>query len=242
MSVLNRDDKGNPPTLEQIMAEVNKNVDARVRGAFDDFKKTGLSEALKPHLEPVSTQLGTMNQALEKLLSNNQPPPDNSGGGKPPIPPEINAQLKELGEKLRAQASEVSTLKAGKEQAEKRAEETERHSSIRTALQGLPFVNDKAADTAFQLVLPHVKRLDDQSLVAGVGGDNFPIDTFSRDYLQKDHNYLFRATGSGGSGAPITVGQTRMGARADLDNIKVGMKAEDRQATIEAISAAMAAA
>ena len=251
MSVLNKGAAGGdgtppPVTLEGVMAEVSKLLDVRLSAKLDDFKKTGLGEAIKAQVEPVNSQLTTINEALSKLVAG-QGGSGGSGGGdgggagnnKQQLPPEVNAQLKNLTDQLKAYGNEIQTLKTAKESAEKRAEETERFSTIRTALNGLPFVSEKSAETAFSIVSPHVRRLDDGSLVAGVNGDNFPVDAFAKDFLQKEHGYLFRTTGASGSGAPASGSGVRMGSKVDINSIKVGMKPEDRQAAVDSIAAAL---
>ena len=250
MSLLNKGAGGDgappPVTLEGVMAEVSKLLDVRLSAKFDDFKKTGLGDAIKAQVEPVNSQLTTINEALGRLVAG-QGALGGSGGGdgggaggsKQQLPPEVNAQMKSMGDQLKAYGNEITALKSAKESAERRAEETERFSTIRTALNGLPFVSDKSAETAFSIVQPHVRRLDDNSLVAGINGDNFPVDAFAKDYLQKEHGYLFRTTGASGSGAPVAGTGVRMGVRADTNSIKIGMKQEDRQAVVDSIAAAL---
>jgi len=230
-------------TLEQVMVEVNKTIDSKLGARFEDFKKTGLSEAIASHVKPVNEQLTTINEALNKLVSNPGTTPIGDGtnrGGGNMIPPELNAQLRTLNDTVKNQGKTIADLQAAKESAEKRAEETERHSTIRTALNGLPFVNDRASETAFSIVLPHVKRMDDNTLVASINGENFPVPAFAKDFLEKEHAYLFKASGVSGSGAPNTGSGVRMGAKIDINSIKPGMKLDDRAAAVEAISAVMA--
>jgi hypothetical protein len=247
MSLLNKDSGGVPPpvTIEGVMAEVTKLLDAKVGAKFDDFKKTGLVDAIKAQVDPVNSQLTTINEALGKLVAgqggsggSGSGDGGGTGGSKPQVPPEVNAQLRAFTDQLKAQGTEIASLRTAKETAEKRAEETERFSVIRTALGGLPFVSDKSAETAFSIVQPHVRRLDDGSLVAGIGGDNYPVDAFTKDFLQKEHAYLFKTTGASGSGAP-PAGGIRMGAKVDTNQIKIGMKQEDRQSVVDAIGAAL---
>ena len=236
-------------TLEQVMAEVGKTIDAKLSAKFDDFKKTGVADAIKAQVDPVTAQLATINDALAKLVAGGGAggaggtggTGGGAGEGALKTSPEVNAQLRDLTQKLQSQGTEITTLKTAKETAERHAEETDRHSTIRTALTGMPFVNDKAAQTAFGIVLPHVRRLDDGSLVAGIGGDNFPVDAFTKDYLEKEHGYLFKPSGASGSGAPSNGGGVRMGAKVDTSVIKVGMDAKDRAAVVESIAAAMQA-
>lgn len=237
-------DKDKALTMDLVLGEVGKLIDAKVGAKFDDFKKTGLGEAIKAQVDPINASLGTINEALGKLVAGNGGG-DNRGGGdnKGQIPPEINQQMRQLNETVKNQGSTISALQKAKEDAEKKAEETDRHSQIRTAISNLPFVNDQAARTAFSIVVPHVRRLDDGGLVAGVNGDNFPVDAFSKDYLEKEHSYLFRSSGVTGSGAPNggSGGQQRYGEKTDIGTIKVGMKAEDRAAAVAAISSVLAA-
>lgn len=249
MSILNKGagDGTAPVTLESIMAEVNKNLDARFSAKFDDFKKTGLTDAIKAHVDPVMAQLTTVNEALGKLVAGTgggggTPPPD---AGKGQVPPEINVRLQQLTERVGKQDLTISALETAKATAEKRAEETDRHSVIRTALNsvgsdGLAFVNEKAQETAFSIILPHIRRLEDGGLVAELAGDNFPVTDFTKDYLKKEHNYLFKSTGTSGSGAPVNPGSPRLITKADTNSIKIGMKPEERQAVLDSIGAAMA--
>jgi hypothetical protein len=251
MSVLNQnggkgaDGSQAPLTLEQVMAEVNKNLETRLSVKFDEFKKTGLGDAIKTQLDPLKASLTTINEALSKLTSGGggvTPPAGGSGGtgGDGGRSPEVNAQLRTLTDTVKAQGGTIAQLQADKEKAERRAEETDRHSVIRTALNGLPFVNEKAADTAFSIVSPHVRRLDDGALVAESNGENFPVQAFTKDFLEKEHGYLFKASGASGSGASSSTATTHFGAKADTNMIKVGMKAEDRASVVESIAAALA--
>lgn len=248
MSALNKPPDGQAPpvTIEAVMVEVNKALDAKLTSRFDDFKKTGLGDAIKLQIDPLSSQLGTINEALGKLVAGGAGggAAGGAGGGenKGQLPPEVNEQIRNMTQKLTQYGTEIQTLKTGKEQAEKRAEETERHSTIRTAINGLPFVNDKAAETAFSIVLPTVRRLDGGELVAGLNGDAYPVPSFAKEYLEKEHGYLFKSSGASGSGAPPNGGSVRVGAKADINSIKVGMKAEDRANAVADIAAALASA
>lgn len=243
-----KNDDGTDMTVEQLIEKVNAGVDAKLAAKFDDFKKTGLNEAIKVHIGPVTEQLTGISEALKGLA-----PVNNGGGtgsgqgtgtgtgtGTSVIPPEINAQLKTLSDTIKAQGATITNLTTAKDQAEKRAEETDRFSTIRSSLTGLPFVSDKAVDTAFEIVKPYVKRLDDGALVASSNGDNFPVTAFVTDFLSKEHGYLFKSSGASGSGAPASTGGLRMGAKADINDIKPGMKGDTRQLVVDSINAALA--
>lgn len=222
-----------PVKIEVVVAEVMKALLPQISARFDSMTKA-LPDLILPHFEPITAQLTSI---TEKIGQTPTPPSDGKGA----IPPEVNAQIKAMSETVRAQGAELQSLKAAKETAEKRAEETERHSAVRTALMNLPFVNDRAAETAFSIVSPFVRRLDDGSLVAGsTGGENFPIPSFVKDVLEKDHSYLFKPTGAGGSGAPASAGNNRGApSRFDIGQIAPGMTPEKRAEALAAIVAAI---
>ena len=242
-SVLNKQNDGSTPppiTMDSVLSEVGKVIDAKLSGSLENFRKNNI-DTLKAQVEPLTTQMTTINESLRELLAKGSLPPSGTNSdGKPPVPPEINAQLRDLTDRIKSQGNELNTLKVAKEQAEQRAEKTERHSTIRTALNGLPFVTDKAVDTAFSIVEPYVRRLEDGSLVAGLDGENYPVNSFVQDFLSKEHGYLFKSTGASGSGAPPIGSGSRIGPKADISSIKVGMKSEDRDNVVEAIASVLA--
>jgi hypothetical protein len=234
--------EGGGLTLEAVMAKVNEVLDVKVSAKFDDFAKTKLPDQIKAQIQPVNDQLTTMNESLAKLVGGQGQ--GGQGGGQggdgKGISPEVNQTIKTMQDRLKLQDEKITGLQTAKEEAEKRAEQTDRHSNIRTVLTGLNFVNEQAARTAFGIIEPHVRRLDDGSLVAGIDGDNFPVDAFTKDYLQKEHSYLFKPTGSSGSGVPQSGGGIRMGAKADTNMIKSGMKPAEREAVVAGIQNALA--
>jgi hypothetical protein len=247
MSLLDGKGKdGQPMKMEELILELNKSFDVKIGAQLDAFKKAGLSEAIKAQVDPVSQQLMTINESIGKILTSLPAGGAPGTGGAPGggdgkgTTPEQNAQMKTLNETVATLSTKLKAVETARETAERKAEETDRFSAIRTSIQGLPFVNEKAAGTAFEIVKPFVKRLEDNTLVATNSGDNFPVPDFAKDYLEKEHAYLFRASGSSGSGAPAgggNGGSSRiMGQKVDVNTIKVGMKAEDRQAAVDAIN------
>lgn len=227
-----------PLTMDSVLAEVNKALDAKLGGAFDRFKKEGLGAAIDEKLAPITTSLGNISGVLEKLTA--APNPPVAGGNNPQLKPEENVLLKNLQETTKKQGEMIERLTNDKKEAEARAERSERHSVIRTALGNMHFISDVAANTAFTIVEPHIKRQDNNELIGGLpNGDLYPVDAFVKDYLTKEHSYLLRASGNTGSGAPANSG-VRMGVKADLSDIKVGMKPETRDSVVASISAALA--
>ncbi len=140
MSVINKGAGGDPPpvTVESIMGEVNKVLEAKIGAKIDEFKKTGLGEAIKAHTEPINGQLTTINEALGKLVAGNQPPPDKGAGdGKNQVPPEINAKLSTLMDTVKNQGNTITALQTAKETARKRRIATQRFGLPSTACRSL---------------------------------------------------------------------------------------------------------
>ena len=229
--------------MESIMAEVDKRVGNRITASLETFAKDTLARSFDERINPLNASLAAINEALGKLAPAN-PQQNNGGGGNgsgnSSVPPEVNVQLKQLLETTKNQSAALETLKKEKMEADQRAERSERHSIIKGALNSLHFTSDAAGSTAFTIVEPHIKRLDDGNLIGGINGDNFPVEAFVKDYLTKEHPYLLRGTGASGSGAPNGSGGVRMGVKADLGDIKVGMKPETRESIVASIGAALA--
>lgn len=231
---------GGTLTMDAILAEVDKRLNSAITGHFDKFKKEGLSSAIKEHIDPLSQTLSGISETLGKLTPGNPNPNANSNNPNPQgNDPNTNVLLKQLQETTKNQGTMIETLRKEKQEADERAERSERHGTIRQALSNMHFISDVAAQTAFKIVEPSVKRLDDGVLVGSVNGSDFPIDAFVKDYLTKEHPYLLRASGSSGSGAPANT-SVRMGVKADLSDIKPGMKPETRESIVASIGAALA--
>jgi len=235
-------------TMEAVGQEIDKRVNTIISAKFEDFKKTGLAPVIAEHLKPINETLGTVNEGLAKLMAGQGGAPGSGGpggggsAGDGKLTPEENAWRKQQAELVNTLKTSVDQLKKEKQDSDLRAEKAERVSTIKTALQPLTFINDSAANTAFTIVEPHVKHLEDGQWVGEMGGDNFPVDTFVKDYLVKDHAYLLRGTGASGSGAPAAGSVQRYGTKVGTEDIKIGMKPETRQAVVEQISAALTSA
>lgn len=221
-------------TMEAVLAEVNKGLDAKIAGQLQKYK-----ESTDAQFAPITASLAGITEALGKLTQNPNPNPNPAGGGNK-MSPEENVLLKNLQDITKTQQQAIEKLTREKQESDQKAERSDRHSTIKGALNNMHFISDVAAQTAFTIVEPHIKRQDDGGLIGGVqGGDLYPVDAFVKDYLMKEHSYLLRASGSSGSGAPANPG-VRMGAKADLSDIKVGMKPETRESIVASIGAALA--
>lgn len=236
---------GTPPpvTMEAVSKLVNDTVNSTVNNAISGLKKKDLPAIINTALEPFNAQFATINEGLSKLVSNpgagsgqNNSGSGHSGSSASSIPPEINAQLKTLSDTVKAQGSTITTLQNAAADANKRAETAERHGAVRTALSGVKFASDSAAQTAFMLLEPQVTRLEDGSLAAG----NLPLADFVKDFFSREHAYLLQSTGASGSGASGSTGVTRPGGlKVDINDIKPGMTADKRARALEEIQAAL---
>jgi hypothetical protein len=231
-----------PVTMEAVLTEVDKRVGAKIEQSFTKFQTEGLNKAFEDRLAPIMTTLTGVQEMLGKLT------PQNAGGGSgagagagaTSITPEMNVVIKDLKSTTENQGKMIETLKREKQEADARAEKSERTATIKGALNNINFISEEAAKTAFGIVDPFVKRMDDGSLIGGVDGDNLPLDNFVKEHLTKVHPYLLRASGASGSGASgaNNLG-SRMAVKADLNDIKIGMKPETRQAVIDSIGMAL---
>jgi hypothetical protein len=106
-----------------------------------------------------------------------------------------------------------------------RAEETERHATIRTELQKLGV---QKVDLAFKAVKDEIQRAEDGRLIAKLGGDELPLADYLLHFVNENAE-LLPARIAGGSGA-------RGGSRSvpvppappiDLDKIHPGMTFEE---------------
>ena len=239
-----------PLTLEAILAEVDKRSATSLAAALDTFKKGDLTKVLDERLTPVSTALSSINEAGQALSTAHASAGGGTGGGtgggagagtgSSAIPPELNAQMKELKALVQNQGNTITTLQTAKADADKRAETAERHGVIRQALSGLSFTNDAAAKTAFVLTEAYIKRLDDGMLVGSSGVDNLPVDTFVNEFIAKEHGYLLRPVGGSGSGGGVSQGQPlRQGMRSSIEDIKPGMTPATREQVVASIAAAV---
>jgi hypothetical protein len=234
--------------MEAVAAEIDKRVGAGVSKALETFGKEKLGSAIQEQLNPISTALASITEQMSKLGGNGGQP-GNSGsqpgsGGQPgaQVPPEWNVKFKELETNTKAMSQQIEVLKKQKEDADKRAETSERHSGIRTSLSNLHFISDTAAQTAFNIVEPHILKSETGALIGGVNGDNLPVDAFVKDYLSREHAYLLRPSGQTGSGAPSyggAGGTQRLGSKANIEDIKVGMTAAQRESAIASIGVAL---
>jgi hypothetical protein len=230
-----------PLTMETVNTIVN--------AAVANLRKKDLPALLNQHLTPITTQLtefGTILQGLRPTTDGGSGSASGSGtstgtgsasgGGlgstSSSVPPEVNAMLKTLNETVKRQETAIKDLATAKEAAEKQARETAKASHVRESLAGFNFATPSAANTAFELVRGQVKEQEDGGYIAG---DNLPVADFIKDFLQREHPYLLKATESRGSGATGSMGSGG-GKPFDINQIRPGMTKEERALAVSKIA------
>lgn len=129
----------------------------------------------------------------------------------------LQSQVKEMQAKLEA-------AEKARQDAIKAAEERERLSAIRAKLGDFQFASEAARDSALRILGGEVVRGEDGALY---GPDKTtPFDQFIAKSLEETHDYLLKPKDVGGSGAMNPAHKRQ--APIDLNDIKPGMKPEDR--------------
>ena len=135
--------------------------------------------------------------------------------------PAHKAELVEERRRRESLEQRVNELVAENEKTRARAEEADRSATVRSELQRLGVAK---IDLAYKAVRDEIRRAEDGRLVAADGSE-------ARDYLARvvgDNPELLPARLGGGSGA--TAGQRASGGGGvDIDKIRPGMSAEDRE-------------
>lgn len=172
-------------------------VTAAVAGRFD-AKFEELKGLFKPPKEPKEKQ--------DPDPEPKDPKKDKDAGG---------------GAAIAALQRQVSELKAQKEESDRRAEEKDRHSAIRSALSGFEWANKNAQNAAFRIFESEIKRNEAGELVAP---DGTAADEWIAKQMEDEHDYLLKPKQVGGVGA---TNSGRKEKPIDLNDIKPGMSAED---------------
>jgi hypothetical protein len=250
------------PNIQKFVSDT---INTALNTRFDSFKKTDLPNAIKTTTTELLNPLNESLTAIRGALSIGGQPGNQPGhagaqgqGGQQPnpgnqpqpvvqhaqLPPEINARIKDLEAIVKTQGTDLQNVRQQKEEADRQNERLERHGVIREALRNITFTDPKAANTAFMLIEPKIKRMEDGSIVAE---GNLPVDRFAEEFFNNEHSYLLGQTGTSGSGATPggarstagAQGQQGKGSRVDIDEIKPGMTDEARLRISQGILAAL---
>jgi hypothetical protein len=181
-----------------------------------------------------------VSEAVKAALPKAEPPAggDGSGSGEGGDPKNKGKEgddprFAQLERDLKKTRDELANERLEREKASKAAEESERHSLIRSALGGYEFGTEKARDTAFRIFRDEVVRGKDGKLY---GPDaETPFGDYIKGQMEKEHEYLLRPRDVGGAGAQN--GGSRRPTAFELEDIKPGMSKEVREAARQAIAA-----
>lgn len=209
--------------------------------------KQVLEGLLAPVVQQVSA-LATSVTALQKQTPAPTPSPAPEPAPTPspapapapapaPVDPAINSQITEMRRALEDSQRTIKSLSDDRDAAKAAAEKAEKTSTLERALGEFAFRTPQSKATALQLLESQVKRNDAGQLVAG---ENLTVDTFAKDWITREHDYLLApAPGAGAGVAPNGAVFAGGQKRADTADIKPGMSAETRTAVVAEIRNAM---
>lgn len=224
-------------------------VNEMINGALSRFGKQELPTALKP-INDALAGLSGIKEMVEKLST--KPAGDQGdqgqgqdqgdqgrgkGKGKDVIPPELNARFQELERSSKKLAEDLAAEKKARDDAEKRALETERASQVRGAMNGLQFASVDAGDDAFGIVLPMVRKDESGHWIGGPEDSPLPVAEFVKQYITTKKPHFLAATGRSGAGSGG--GQQRGKQTFSFEAIKPGMTPDDAVAAAKEIEKAL---
>jgi hypothetical protein len=216
--------EGSAVTIEAVNNIVNN--------AIANLRKVDLPKIVNAAISPLAESNTTIMDMLKTMRTG------GSGDGKPggedgsgsgsgsghKMSPEDNATIRNLQAATKSLTDQINELKKQKEDADKKANETEINSIVREALGHFELIDGNARDTAFTLLRANVARDSEGRIIAG---DNLTVDAFAKEFFEKQHPYLLRPVGNGGAGASGGSKQTPS-QTIDLNDIKPGMSAEKK--------------
>lgn len=136
----------------------------------------------------------------------------------------VTAELTEERQQRLTLEQKLNELIEETKQVKARAEESERNSAIRGALEQLGITK---VDLAFRAIRDDIHRTDDGRLLAKGPSGDVEMTVYLKKFVEENPE-LLPARASGGSGT--TVGsRTPETYRVDLDKIRPGMSAEELQ-------------
>lgn len=208
---------GSPGAFDQaafkaeLMGEINKTINGSLKTLKADFAKL----VTPPKTDPPAQQ---------------DPPAADAKDGKA-VDPEKNALMLELKTLKTSFTDKFKQLEEQKAAADKKADEAERDSLIRSELGKYSFAPGKAAETAFALVKAAVTRAEDGTLVA----NDLPLGKYIETELPTNHAYLLAARDIGSAGGRPgnkTPGGGKQFSEADLEPAVFDKKSPAEKAAI----------
>lgn len=156
-----------------------------------------------------------------------------SGSGKA-ADPALAAQIRALERRLKESDDRQAAMKAESDKTKADADLKDLNSNLRTKLAGkFKFADEQALQDAFDIFSPKIKRNEEGAIV---GHDGTPLEQYLEESM-RSKQYLLAPKDAGGAGARN--GGRPPGAQPfDINNIKPGMKPEDRALALQEIARA----
>jgi hypothetical protein len=173
-----------------------------------------------------------MQDAIKGLGDSGGSGGNGGGGNSGDMPPDVKAKFNEAVRSSEALKVRVDDLEKQKQEADQKLERSERDQTLSTVLSSFSFQDEVAAKSAFTLLRPDVKRLDDGTIIAG---DNLPVADYVKDILPSKYGFLLKAKASSGSGASGTPNSSGGGQQVSMEDIKPGMSDQERARVAQAI-------
>jgi len=223
-------------TLEEVRAllkdEFMPQVNTGINNAIANLKKSDVPKVIDGVLAPIKDQLTTLQETISGLGQGG-----GSGDGKSgDMPPDVKAKFNEAIRTSENLKLRVDDLERQKQESDQKLERSERDQMLTSALSSFTFQDEVAAKSAFTLLRPDVKRLDDGTIIAG---DNLPVIDYVKEVLPSRYGFLLRPKAAGGSGANGTPAVAGGGKQVMLEDIKPGMSPEERERAARAIVASL---
>ena len=153
------------------------------------------------------------------------------------VEPAYKTELVEERKRRETLERRVNELVRENERSQRLAEESDRHSKIRSELQRMGVAK---VDLAFRAIKDDIRRADDGALFAATGEPPVSLADYVKQFVGENPEFL-PARISGGSGTPSTAsGGHKPASRISLDQIRPGMNAEELQRVRQEIAAAAA--
>lgn len=220
----------------------NPGLDAAGVQAMIDKSINGFGKRIEKQFETkfggFTTKLDTL---LERLGDGSQGGNDGGDGGddgdeghqqggkSEKISPKLKAKLDSQEKALKSMQNKLDAETKARQEAAARAEETERHSAIRSELGKYP-LRPEAVEQAFKLFKGDVARSDDGTLIVG--------ETTMEAHIKATLDTLpglLKPEDKGGAGSS-SGGKT---GRVQLEDIRQGMSAETEAAALRDIASAL---
>ena len=198
-------------------------IHTSINNAVANLKKTDVPKLIEGAINPLSDQMKSLQDSIGNLGSGGSG--DGGSGGTGDMSPEMKAKFNTAIRTSESLQERLTTLESQKQDADKKLERSERDQVLTTVLSGFSFQDEVAAGSAFKLLRPDVKRLDDGTIVAG---DNLPVVDYVKDVLPTRYAFLLKPKESSGAGANGGAPNTGGGKQVTMEDIKPGMSPEER--------------